>query len=139
MHSEHLNNVRPGWVAIGWLLSIGATSLILIALVAMGMLDPDSTSGGRWIAIAVTLGFLIGGAMVGFTVALAPMLHGVLIGLTSLIAWALVNGVVSLFFPTFTWTALDGPLTVNIILVQVVGAVLGARIGYRFTVPRPLP
>lgn len=137
MHSEHLNNVRPGWVGIGWALSIGATSLVLIVLVALGVLDPESTAGGRWIAIAVFIGFFIGGAITGFMVALAPILHGVLIGLTSLVAWALINGVVNLFFPNFTWTALNGPLTVNVILVQVIGAVLGARFGYRFTIPRP--
>ena len=136
MHSEHLNNVRPSFVGWGWLASIAMASLFVLVFVAMGVLDTESTTGGRWIAIAVTLGFFAGGAFVGFMVALAPILHGILIGLTSLVVWALVNGIVSAFFPEFTWNTLNGQLTVNVILVQMVGAILGARLGYRYAVAR---
>jgi hypothetical protein len=136
MHSEHLNNVRASYVGWGWLVAIASASLFVLVFIALGVLDIESSTGGRWIAIAVTLGFFAGGAFVGFMVALAPILHGILIGLTSLVVWALVNGIVSAFFPEFTWNTLNGPLTVNVILVQMVGAVLGARLGYRYAVAR---
>ena len=32
MHTEHLNNVRPGVVAFGWFVSAAVTSMIVIAL-----------------------------------------------------------------------------------------------------------
>ena len=134
MHTEHLNNIRVGQLLLGWAIAAGATSLLILALIASGLLDVEANTGGNWIAAAVAMGFYIGGAYVGYMVGLAPMLHGVLLGLVSLVVWVIINAVVSMLFPDFTWTALSGPLTLNVILVQVIGAVLGARFGYRYAV-----
>jgi hypothetical protein len=135
MHTEHLHNVRIGYVLSGWLIAIAATSLFLIALIGLGLLDPEAPGSG-WITLAVALGFAAGGTFVGFLTGLAPILHGILIALTSLLAWALVNAVVSMFFPDFRWTELSAPLTVNIMIVQIMCAILGTRFGYRFAVAR---
>jgi hypothetical protein len=122
MHTEHLNNVRLGYVMTGWLIAIGFTSLFIF---------------GRWIATAVAIGFALGGTFVGFMTALAPILHGIMIGLTSLVFWAIVNVISSFFFPDFAYTSLSGQWAVAVILVQIVAAILGARFGYRFAVTRP--
>ncbi len=136
MHTEHLNNVRPGYVGLGWFIAMAATSLILFVLIAAGMLNPEEAGGGRWIALAVAIGFVTGGAFVGYMTSLAPILHGILIGLMTLVIWAVLNALASTFVPGFTWTRLDGTLAVNLMLVQIISAIIGTRFGYRFAVPR---
>jgi hypothetical protein len=135
MHTEHLHNVRIGYVLAGWLIAIAATSLFLIAFIGIGVLNPEAP-GSAWITLAVAMGFGAGGTFVGFLTGLAPILHGILIALTSLVAWALVNAVVSMFFPDFPWTQLSAPLTINLIIIEIVCAVLGTRFGYRYAVTR---
>jgi hypothetical protein len=88
MHTEHLNNVRLGYVLAGWAIAICATSLFVLVLIATGI-QSSMSSDGRYIAAAVALGFAMGGAFVGFMTSLAPILHGIMIGLTSLVVWAL--------------------------------------------------
>jgi hypothetical protein len=132
MHTEHLHNVRVGYVGLGWFVAVAVTSLVLFVLVALGVLEPDAEGSGRWITLAVAIGFLGGGVFVGFMTALAPILHGILIGLTSLVVWALLNAIVTLFLPDFKWTQLDATLAVNVLLVQIISAVVGTRFGYRF-------
>jgi hypothetical protein len=134
MHTEHLNNVRLGYVLGGWAIAIATTSLFVFVLIATGL--QAEGGDGRWIAVAVALGFAVGGVFAGFMTALAPILHGILIGLTSLVAWALVNVITSIFSPDFVWTTLNAQWTVAVILVQIVSAVLGARFGYRYAVVR---
>ena len=135
MHTEHLNNVRLGYVMTGWLIAIGFTSLFIFILIATGI-QSGMSSDGRWIATAVAIGFALGGTFVGFMTALAPILHGIMIGLTSLVFWAIVNVLSSFLFPNFAYTALSGQWAVAVMLVQIVAAVLGARFGYRFAVTR---
>jgi len=132
MHTEHLNNVRVSYVFTGWLVSVAVACLLVFILIATGQVDAEANTGGNWIAGAMALGFLAGGAMVGYMVALAPILHGILIALTSLVVWAVVNAVVAAFFPSFHWTTLSGDLAVVVMLVQVASAVVGARLGHRF-------
>jgi hypothetical protein len=138
MHTEHLNNVRIGYVLGGWLLGVAATSFFLFVLIALNLTDAEGRGSG-WITMAVALGFLLGGAFVGFLTALAPILHGILIGFTTLLAWAVINAVVTLFFPDLHWTSLTATATINVILVQVICAILGARFGYRYAVARNEP
>jgi hypothetical protein len=135
MHTEHLNNVRLGYVLAGWAIAICATSLFVLVLIATGI-QSSMSSDGRYIAAAVALGFAMGGAFVGFMTSLAPILHGIMIGLTSLVVWALVNVITSFVVPEFTFTSLTSQWTVAVVLVQILAAILGARLGYRFTVAR---
>ena len=134
MYTEHLQNVRPGYVAAGWLIAIAVASLGMFILVALGLADPESIGGGPWASLAMIAGFIAGGVFVGFRTGEAPILHGIGIGLTSILAWVIINSVVTLFFPDQQWTSLTGVMTATTILVQVIGAVLGARWGYRLAV-----
>lgn len=131
MHTEHLNNVRIGQLFIGWFIAVSTASLLIFVLIATGLLDAEANTGGNWIAAAMAIGFAVGGAYVGLMIAVAPIIHGILLGIVSLVVWALLNAAVSALSPDFQWTALTGPLTLNVILVQIVSAVLGARFGYR--------
>ena len=135
MHTEHLNNVRLGYVLTGWAIAICTTSLFVFILIATGI-QSSMSSDGRYIAAAVALGFAVGGAFVGFMTSLAPILHGIMIGLTSIVVWALFNVVTSLVAPQLVWTTLTAQWTIAVVLVQIVAAVLGARFGYRFAVAR---
>lgn len=136
MHTEHLHNVRPGFVGIGWFIAIAVTSLLLFVLMATGLLLPEQPGSGRWVTLAVAIGFVAGGVFVGYMTSLAPILHGLLIGLTTMIIWAVLNAVVSTFVPGFGWTQLDATLAINLMLIQIVCAIIGTRFGYRFAVPR---
>jgi hypothetical protein len=135
MHTEHLNNLRIAQLLIGWFIAVATTSLLIFVLIATGLLDAENNSGGNWIAAAFAIGFYAGGVYVGYFTGLAPILHGIAIGLMSLLVWVVINAIVSMLWPDFGWTALSGPVTLNVILVQVIGAVLGARLGYRYAVP----
>ena len=135
MHTEHLNNVRLGYVLAGWAIAICATSLFVFILIAANI-QSSMSSDGRYIAAAVALGFGVGGAFVGFMTSLAPILHGIMIGLISLIVWALFNVVTSMVAPQFTWTELTSQWTLAVVLVQIIAAILGARFGYRYAVAR---
>ena len=132
MHTEHLNNLRAGQLLIGWFIAAAAASLGIFILIATGLLDVEANTGGNWIALAVAVGFYAGGAYLGFMTGLAPILHGIALGLLSLVVWAILNAIVSMIWPDFGWTALSGPLTLNVVLIQVIGGVLGARLGYRY-------
>ena len=74
MHTEHLQNVRPVTVVAAWLVSIAVTSLILLALVGLRLLEADSPSTRAAMA-AVALGFVAGGMFAGVRTAQAPILQ----------------------------------------------------------------
>lgn len=131
IRSEHLENVRPGWVVAGWLVSAAITSLVVIVLASLGLVTgSEEEDGGLWSVIAIALGFGVGGAFTGYRALLAPILHGVAIGLTSLVVWALLNLLVT---PTrlTEWQALTLRLTAALLIVQTAAAVAGAWIGHR--------
>jgi len=134
MYTEHLQNVRPGYVVAGWLVAVAVASFALFILVALGLADPESIGGGPWVSLAMIAGFVAGGAFVGFRTGEAPILHGIAIGLMSIFAWVIINSVVTLFFTDQEWVSLSGVMTATAILVQIIGAVLGARWGYRLAI-----
>lgn len=134
MYTEHLQNVRPVYVAAGWLIAIAVASFGLIILIALGLADPESIGAGPWVSIAMIAGFIAGGLFVGFRTGEAPILHGIGIGLMSILAWVIINSIVTLFFPDEDWASLSSIMTATIILVQIIGAVLGTRWGYRLAI-----
>jgi len=134
MYTEHIQNVRPGYVVAGWLIAIAVASFGMFILVAVGLADPESIGGGPWVSIAMIVGFITGGIFVGFRTGEAPILHGVAIGLTSILAWVIINSIVTLFAPDEDWASLSSVMTATAILVQIIGAVLGARWGYRLAI-----
>ncbi|HEX6558372.1 MAG TPA: hypothetical protein VF021_02900 [Longimicrobiales bacterium] len=136
MQTEHLQNVRLGVVGLAWLIAVALASLLMIALLGLNLIEPDSAIGTRVALGAVALGFFAGGLFAGLRSGSAPMLHGVLIGLLSLVVWFVLNLITAVLFKDFGWQALTPNLAIALVLVQIVAAILGARSGYRRTRPR---
>lgn len=132
MESEHLQNVRLNVVGIGWLIAIAVTSLIAFA--ASALIPSESSSFGARLEIAaIAVGFFAGGMFAGLRVREAPILHGSAIGLVSLPVWFMINLISAVAFPDTAWDALSPHFTVSVILLQIVAAVLGSRVGFRKT------
>ena len=131
MHTEHLQNVRYGLIGLAWLLSIMIASIIMMVLLGLNLVDPDSALGTRIAIGAVAIGFFGGGLFIGLRAGVAPILHGVLIGLFSLLVWFILNLITAIAFPNFGWQALTPNLAIGLVLVMIGAAVVGARSGYR--------
>ncbi|MEJ2206554.1 MAG: hypothetical protein P8170_20880 [Gemmatimonadota bacterium] len=103
MHSEHLTNLHPGWVVMGWLIAAAITSGVYLALVGSGLLF---AGGGAvvGIGIAMAVGFFAGGLFVGVRWSDAPILHGGAITFLSVVIWF----VGSLALPGSVGRGLDG-------------------------------
>jgi hypothetical protein len=131
MHTEHLQNVRPARVVAGWLVAIAMTSLAALAALGIAMIWTQAAELGTVPSVlAVMVGFWVGGFFAGFRALEAPILHGIAIGLTSLVAWAGLNAIVAIASPGMQWDALTPGRTAAALLAQIVGAVLGALMGY---------
>jgi hypothetical protein len=131
MHTEHLQNVRPGRVVAGWLVAIAVTSFVAFAFVLLGLLRGEVPADTLWAIVAVAVGFLVGGWFTGYGTLEAPILHGVAIGLTSLVAWVALNVVMVIGFPGAGWEGLTATATAAVILTQIVAAVAGCWAGVR--------
>ena len=130
MHTEHLNNVKPGRVAFGWFVSAAVTSLIVIAMIAVGVLNRDGTGGTAWGLLATALGFFAGGWYVGMRGGRAPILHAVGIGLFSLLLWLLLNLLPGQMLDAESWNV-GGAYGAGLILLQIVAAAIGGRVASR--------
>lgn len=130
MHTEHLQNVRPSWVAFGWFLAAAATGLFVFVLIWLGLLDAEGTGSG-WLLPAFALGFFVGGWFTGQRTGAAPILHAVGIGLFSVVAWIAVNLFAGEPTGTAAWRGLPPALTAGLILLQIASAGLGALVGSR--------
>lgn len=116
---------------MAWFVAFAATALIVLALVGLNILDANSPSTRATIA-AVAFGFFIGGAFTGMRAAQAPILYGIGLGLLSLVI-AFVLKVLSAVFGEFSY-GLPADLSVTLVLIQIISAVLGARVAYRYTI-----
>ena len=85
MQSEHLSNVHPGWVLGGWLVAIAVTSAAFLAMVGIGLVASEASSGTAF-AISVAIGFFVGGLFVGVRWSEAPILHAVALTMVSVVA-----------------------------------------------------
>ena len=130
MHTEHLRNVRPGAVALGWFVSACIVSLAVIAMIAVGLLSRDGVGGTGWGLLATAVGFFAGGWFVGMRTGTAPILHAVAIGLFSLVLWLVVNLAFGESLGADSWNVGAGYLA-GLILLQIVAAALGARVASR--------
>jgi len=130
MHTEHLQNVRPSILVAAWLIAVAVTSLILLALVGLNLVDADAANTRVGIG-AMAVGFFVGGAFAGLRGAQAPILYGVSIGMLSLITAFVLNLVFVTLLDNFEWQGVSPDLSVTMVLVQIISAVLGARLGYR--------
>jgi hypothetical protein len=131
MHTEHLQNVRPSWVAFGWFIGAAATSLLLIVMIVLGLIDAQGETGGAWVIAALFLGYAAGGYFTGMRVGLAPILHAVGIGLFSVVVWFFANLLLGEPLDATAWNELSPAFTAGILLLQMVAAAVGARIASR--------
>lgn len=131
MHTEHLQNVRPGRVLAGWLVAIATTSFVVFGFIMIGLMGADATWDTGWAIMAVAAGFLVGGWFVGYGTLEAPILHGIAIGLTSLVAWVVLNLVMVAAFRGVAWERLAPSATASVILTQMLAAVIGCWVGVR--------
>ena len=129
MHTEHLQNVHPVRVMGGWLVAIAVTSVAVFGFIVLGLMGEEAPRDALWAMIAVAVGFLVGGWFTGMRTLEAPILHGISLGLTSLVAWVALNLVVVIGFGAGEWTGLSPTSTLLLLLVQVVAAVAGCRLG----------
>jgi hypothetical protein len=131
MHTEHLQNVRWGRVAAGWLVAIAATSVIVFGFVLVGLMGESAPRDTVWAITAVAAGFLVGGWFTGSGSLEAPILHGVAMGLMSLVVWVGLNLIMVIAFRGATWEALTAGATASVILTQIVAAIAGCWIAGR--------
>lgn len=130
MHTEHLQNVRFSWVAFGWFISVAIASLLLMLLYAAGIVTDRSGSGGPWAVVAILVGFTLGGWFLGARTGTAPILHAAAMGLFSVLVWFAANLLGEALDAT-TWNDGTPALYAGGLLVQIVAAAVGARIGSR--------
>lgn len=134
MHTEHLQRVRIGVVALAWFIGVCVASAIVFVVMALDLVDADSTIADRLEMSAVALGFFTAGMYAGLRAREAPILHGIFIALFSMVVWFVFNLLSAVLSQDSEWTALTPNFTVALMLVQVGAAVLGARWGYRTAV-----
>lgn len=131
MHSEHLSNVRPSWVAFGWFIAAALASAVFFGLIALGLVGPDGEDGTGWMMLAGAIGFFGGGYAAGARAGAAPILHGVGIGLFSLLVWAAANALLGVPARATTWSAAGYRFAGLFVILQIVVAASGARFGAR--------
>lgn len=128
MQSEHLANLHPGWIVGGWLVALAVTSGAYLALVGTGLFPPGP-SAVVGVAVAVAVGFFVGGLFVGLRWGDAPILHGAAITFLSVVLWF----VASLAAPG-SLESWSGPTraVLGLILVQMASASAGGWLGRRW-------
>ena len=129
MHTEHLQNVEPGWVFFGWFIGAAVFSLLLTALMMVGLVDADGGSG-VWVLLAVVVGYVAGGYIMGKRTLAAPILHAVGIGLFTLVFWLIVNLLAS-GLGADTWRETAPELVVGAILLQMLATGVGHHLASR--------
>jgi hypothetical protein len=130
MHTEQLRSLRPGTALLGWFIGAAVVSLVVIAMIAVGLLRRDGTGGTGWGLLAIAVGFMAGGWWVGWRAGAAPILYGVAMGLVSLLVYFLVNLVPGALLDAQSWSV--GPAYVaGLLLLQIAAAAVGGRIGSR--------
>jgi len=132
MHTEALANLRPSWIAFGWFIAVAVSALVILGFVALGVMSPDTSEPENlWVAIALVAGFVTGGWFVGVRTGVAPILHGLGIGLFSFVVWMIVNLLPGEATGWTTWRGLPTVQAYALIALQMVAAIVGARIGVR--------
>ncbi len=129
MHTEHLNNLHPGWVVGGWLVAVAVTSAVYLAIVGIGLL-PTGSGAVVGVLFAMAVGFYAGGLFVGVRWSDAPILHAVAITFLSIVVWFL--GSLAAPGSVQAWSGAT-PSVLGIILLQFAAAAVGGWMGRRMT------
>ena len=127
MHSEHLRNVRPDTVLLGWLIGTAVFSFAALALLALHLLPREGAGSTAWGLLVTAVGFFAGGWFAGWRAGAAPILHALAIGFVTVV-WVVVSDVLDM--GTANWSV-GATSFAALLLVQVVAAAIGGRIGSR--------
>ena len=127
MHTEHLGNLHPGWIVGGWLIAVAVTSAVYLALVGAGLF-PHGAAAVLGVALAMAVGFFVGGLFVGLRWMDAPILHGAAITLVSLMVWFL--GSLTLPGNALGWSN-STSAALGLILLQLAASSAGGWTGRR--------
>ena len=133
MHSEHLQNVKLGWVFFGWFVALSVSSSLVLVLISGGLLAHSSTSADLLVAGSVAFGWFLGGFFTCYRTAAAPILHGSAIALFTFVAWFILNLVLGGFTTGLeAWEEISFPGATIALLIQGVAAIAGSWVGYRY-------
>lgn len=130
--TESLVRLRPSWIAFGWFIAAAITSLILLALLGLGLITDDPQAEGIWVAAAFLVGFSVAGFFVGVRAGISPFLHGLGMGLFSLVAFLLVNLLAGEPTGQTAWREMGTTTALWLIILQTVAAIVGTRMGVRW-------
>jgi hypothetical protein len=129
MQSEHLSNLHPGWVVGGWLVAVSVTAALYLGGVGLGVVLPGSNAL-PWLVLSMAGGFYVGGLFIGLRWTDAPILHGAALSLLSVLIW---------FFMSLAGGLADlesANVVLGLVLVQLLAASAGGRMGRRVTLAR---
>ncbi|HSG08733.1 MAG TPA: hypothetical protein VLA36_10275 [Longimicrobiales bacterium] len=129
MHTEQIGNLHPGWVVGGWLIAVAVTSAVYLALVGAGLF-PQGGAAVLGVAVAMAVGFFVGGLFVGLRWVDAPVLHGAAITLVSVLVWFL--GSLALPANARGWSN-STSAALGLILLQLVASAAGGWTGRRMS------
>jgi hypothetical protein len=129
MPTEHLQNVEPGWVVFGWFIGAAVFSLLLLGMIQIGLIAPD-TATSAWVLLAIFLGYAAGGFVIGMRTGAAPILHAVAVGLVSLVFWLGVNLLAS-GLGASTWRSTAPEWVLGGILLQMIATAVGHHLASR--------
>lgn len=128
---ESYRSIRWEWVGFGWFIAAAVTSFFLLVFSVLGLVEEGAAGEAIWMAVALALGFFLVGFWVGTRVVAAPIFHAAGFGLISVVFWALANLLFGAPLGDTTWNALRLPDVGTFLILQVVAAAVGARIGVR--------
>jgi hypothetical protein len=129
MQTEHLGNLHPGWIVGGWLIAVAVTSVVYLSLVGVGLF-PQGGAAVLGVALAMAVGFFVGGLFVGLRWVDAPILHGAAITLVSLLVWFL--GSLTLPGNALGWSN-STSAALGLILLQLIASAVGGWSGRRIS------
>lgn len=133
MHSEHLRNVQISWVAFGWFVALAVTSSLIMLLAGADLLDQGQAGEAFSVAVAVAVGWAVGGFIIGFKTAAAPILHGAAMAGFTFVAWFCLNLLLGgLTTGAAAWEHLTVRTAALALLVQGAAAITGCWLGYRY-------
>lgn len=134
--TEFGSRIRPSWIAFGWFIAAAVTSLVLLALVSLGIISDNPDAERVWVGVALALGFGTAGFFVGTRVLTRPELHGLGMAAFSLLAWVLVNLLLGEPTDQTAWATLGTDTVIGLLVLQAAAAVVGARMGVRWATRR---
>ena len=129
---ESVRSVRAGWIGFGWFIAVALTSVILLGMIWLGLIQAEAPTEGLGVALALLFGFIAAGFFVGTRVNAAPILHGLGMGIMSVIVWFALNLLAGEPTDSDAWGAISPGVALGLLALQTAAAIVGTRAGVRF-------